>query len=85
MREELARRRVGDDGFLWRGQDVSRVEAFSDAVFAFAITLLVVTLQVPRTFDGLFAAMRGFFAFAICFALLLSVWYDLTSTSGATG
>ena len=73
MREGLARRRVGDDGFLWRGQDVSRVEGFPDANFAFAITLLVVSLEVPRTFDELLAAMRGFFAFAICFAFLLSV------------
>jgi hypothetical protein len=38
--------------------------------------LLVVSLEVPRTFDELLAAMRGFFAFVICFALLLSVWYD---------
>ena len=76
VREGLARRRVGDDGFRWRGEDVSRIEAFTDAVFAFAVTLLVVSLEVPRTFDELLVDMRGFFAFAICFALLLFVWYE---------
>ena len=76
LREGLARRRVGDDGFRWRGEDVSRIEAFTDAVFAFAVTLLVVSLEVPKTFDELLVDMRGFFAFAICFALLLFVWYE---------
>jgi uncharacterized membrane protein len=76
VREGLARRRVGDVGFRWRGEDVSRVEAFTDAVFAFAVTLLVVSLEVPKTFDELLVDMRGFFAFAICFALLLAVWYE---------
>jgi uncharacterized membrane protein len=76
VREGLARRRVGDEGFRWRGKDVSRVEAFTDAVFAFAVTLLVVSLEVPKTFDELLVDMRGFFAFAICFALLLYVWYE---------
>jgi uncharacterized membrane protein len=63
------------DGFRLRGLgEVSRVEALSDGVIAFAITLLVVSLEVPRTFDELLVTMRGFLAFAITFGMLFHVW-----------
>lgn len=61
--------------FRHRGREVSRVEAFSDVVFGFALTLIVVSLEVPSSFDELLLIMRGFPAFAICFAILTWVWY----------
>lgn len=61
--------------FRWRGGEITRLEGFTDAVFAFAVTLLVVSLEVPKTFDELAAAMKGFVAFALCFTILVQVWY----------
>lgn len=62
--------------FRHRGREVSRLEGFSDAVFGFALTLLVVSLEAPRTFAELSDALRGFVPFAICFALFLQIWLE---------
>jgi uncharacterized membrane protein len=62
--------------FRMRAREVSRIEAFSDVVFGFALTLIVVSLEVPQTFGELMAIMRGFPAFAICFATLVWIWHE---------
>jgi hypothetical protein len=77
IREKLIAKSIGDNKkFRWRSHEISRIEGLSDAVFAFAVTLLVVSLEVPRTFGELMYAMRGFGAFAISFTLLFIVWFN---------
>ncbi|HET9439868.1 MAG TPA: TMEM175 family protein [Longimicrobiales bacterium] len=58
----------------WRGGQVTRIEALTDAVFGFAITFLFVSFDVPSDFDALMVQLRGFVPFAACFALLILVW-----------
>jgi len=77
IREKLIEKGVGNHRkFRWRSHEVSRIEGLSDAVFGFAVTLLVVSLEVPKTFSELMEAMRGFGAFAVSFSMLLIVWYN---------
>jgi uncharacterized membrane protein len=61
--------------FRWRSREISRLEGLSDAVFGFAITLLIVALEVPRTSGELMETMRGFISFGVTFALLYMLWY----------
>ena len=57
------------------GRDVSRIEGFSDAVFGFALTLLVASIEVPPDFEALKQTLRGFLPFALTFALISWIWY----------
>lgn len=76
LRGTLIAKDVGvRSGFRWRSREISRIEALSDAVFGFAITLLVVSLEVPRTYGELERVLYGFVPFAISFAMLVWIWY----------
>ncbi len=60
--------------FRWRGGEITRLEAFCDVVFGFALTLLVVSLEVPHSYSELITDMRGFIPFAVCFSQLVMIW-----------
>ncbi|MBI1265575.1 MAG: DUF1211 domain-containing protein [Alphaproteobacteria bacterium] len=66
--------RSGDAQFTWRGGDVSRTENLSDIVFALVLALAAVE-SVPRSFDELTGLWREALALAICFALIILIWY----------
>jgi uncharacterized membrane protein len=63
----------------------SRIEAFSDGVFAIAITLLVLELKVPPVasvhsisdlWNGLIQLWPSYFAFTLSFGILLVSWVN---------
>lgn len=58
-----------------RGDKTTRLEAFVDAAFAFALTLLVIAGgQLPRNVDDLIAALKNVPTFAASFALIVVFW-----------
>jgi uncharacterized membrane protein len=63
--------------------ETARIEAFSDGVFAIAITLLVLDLKVPRGLaegrtlaDALLAQWPAYLAFASSFMTILIMWVN---------
>jgi uncharacterized membrane protein len=74
--KQAATKKLGArEGFRWRGVEVSRIEGLSDAVFAFAVTLLIVSTEVPKSYNDLVVKLRDFVPFAACFVQLMVVWY----------
>jgi uncharacterized membrane protein len=62
-------------------KDTARTEAFSDGVFAFAITLLVLNLRDPSTSgvslsEGLINEWQSFFALVTSFITILVMWLN---------
>src|SRR4051812_17803980 len=62
--------------FRHRAHEVSRLEAFSDVVFGFAISLLVVSLEAPKSFHDLMEMMAGIVPFGICFFIFIDIWFE---------
>ena len=65
------------NGFRQRGEDMTRLETFTDAAFAFAVTLLVVGGgdSIPSNFDEMILAMKQVPAFAASFANIMLFWH----------
>lgn len=64
------------DGFRQRGCEMTRIETFTDAAFAFAITMLVISVdQVPDSYEEMMGLLRDVPAFIFASAIMLNFWY----------
>jgi len=66
--------------FVAMTESPTRVEAFSDGVFAIAITLLILEIRVPHGDHGLWAGLRAlwpsYVAFLMSFIVILIMWVN---------
>ena len=63
------------DGFRLRGIEMTRLETFIDAAFAFAISMLVIAAQqIPDNIDALLAAFKNVPTFICSIAVLGIFW-----------
>lgn len=62
-------------GFRQRGEQITRLGTFVDAAFAFAVTMLVISIAaIPDSFDALALALKGIPAFAASFIMIAMFW-----------
>jgi uncharacterized membrane protein len=54
--------------------NTNRVEGFSDAVFAFAATLMVVSLDLDQSFLLMKGKVASFLSFGVSFFVLVALW-----------
>ena len=77
MRQSLKGKDYGmNPEFRNRGEEQTRVETLSDAVFALAVTLLVLSSTVPTNFKELVDSFDNIIPFGICITLLMIIWYQ---------
>jgi len=67
---------MSHEKFRHRAKEILRIEALSDAVFAFSVSFLVASLEVPQTFDELKIIAKGAIPFFATVALLFLLWYQ---------
>ncbi len=64
-----------DNGKVLRGENMSRIETFVDAAFAFAFTMLVISIdQIPTTPVELLELSRDIPAFLMSALIIGSIW-----------
>lgn len=75
-----------DGGRVLRGENMSRIETFVDAAFAFSFTMLVISIdQIPRSPQELLILSRDIPAFVISAAIIGSIWLAHTNWSRTFG
>ena len=65
-----------DNGFVMRGENMTRIETFVDAAFAFAITMLIISVdKIPTSAETLLDSARGIPAFIASGILIGQIWH----------
>lgn len=77
LRESVKNHYIGmNRDFRYRGEEPTRVEALSDAGFALAIGLLLISTSPPSTFEQLIKFTSDLIPFALCTALIMLIWFE---------
>lgn len=64
-----------EEGFKLRGENMTRIEVFVDAAFAFAVTMLVISIdEIPSNIPELLEVSKGIPAFAVSVLQLMWIW-----------
>ena len=65
-----------EGGFRMRGLEMTRIEGFVDAAFAFAVTMLVISFDaIPTSYAEVIVAIKGIPAFILAVIQLVWIWY----------
>ncbi len=65
-----------ENGFIIRGENMTRLETFVDAAFAFVITMLVISIEtIPKTPNELFHLSKDIPAFLVSGIQIGFIWY----------
>jgi uncharacterized membrane protein len=65
-----------EEGFRMRGLEMTRIEVFVDAAFAFALTMLVISFDsIPTNYEEVLVAVKSIPAFVVAVMQLVWIWY----------
>ncbi len=76
LRGSFAKNIGMDKEFRYRGTEPGRLENFSDAVFALAITLLLISTSPPSTFAQIVKFTFDLIPFMMCITLIVLIWHE---------
>lgn len=76
MIREALTENITETNFRLRGKEPGRLENFSDAIFALAITLLLISTSPPTNFEQIKRFAYELIPFLACIALIMGIWYE---------
>ena len=77
LRDVIKKHYLGmNKGFRYRGEEPGRLENFSDAVFALAITLLLISTTPPTNFEQIKRFTYDLLPFLLCIVTIMVIWHE---------